>query len=190
MDKSMFSYKGKAFVIWLIVSAVALLTPINSAFAVCGCSPNYSGSIAYEYTAQSCPLENANDNTLYYYDSEQVTCSSGIISYYTNNSDGDFTPNFIINTYKNVMIVLRNPSGTHIIAVFPYYNGNILGINVSSMGPGVYTYPELDQFCRNINVDDNDGDSFPDCLDCDPGDTNANLTCPLADAPKNLGNCP
>lgn len=149
------------------------------AHATCSCSPSYYGSIAYEYTAQSCPPEDATDSTVYYYDSEQVTCNNSVISYYTNNSDGNFTPQQLVNTYKNILIVLRNPSGTHIIAVFPYYNGTINGINVSSLGPGVYTYDAMDQFCNNINTPDTDSDSFPDCLDCAPNDFDMSQDCPL-----------
>lgn len=145
--------------------------------ADCGCNPNYYDVIAYEYTSQSCPPENADDETYYYYIANQVTCNNNIISYYTGFSDGNFTPKAIENTFKSVLIVLRNPSGTHMIAVFPYYNGTILGIDVSSFGPGVYTYPELDEFCNNINIPDNDGDGFPDCLDCDPEDENENAVC-------------
>ncbi|MFZ5799506.1 MAG: hypothetical protein ACOY3O_13965 [Thermodesulfobacteriota bacterium] len=159
---------SRAALVWMLSFTLIGMSHYES-LAGCNCGSDYYETIAYEYTAQSCPPLEANDNTVYYYKSDQITCRNNNLTYYSANSDGDFTPQQIINTYKNILRVLRNPSGTHIIAVFTYYTGSILGINIPS-SPGVYTYPELDKYCLNIGVPDTDYDGFPDCLDPCPED--------------------
>jgi len=132
-----------------------------------------------EYIAKSCPEEGGDDNTDRLYVSQWILCSGGglVQNAMFPASEVVLTVNEIIataNSYNNTRI-LRNESGTHIIAVHRYYQGTVAGL---SPAVGVTTHENLNEYCTHDgDLTDSDSDGFPYCLDCNDLDPELNLVC-------------
>lgn len=140
-----------------------------------------------EFMAKSCAEEGDDDNTSRVYVSQSINCSNQTISSIFYPSEGNETPGSIINIARsyNMTKILRNEEGTHFIAVHRYYFGTVAGV---SPGTGVTVIPNLNEYCTGDGgLPDNDLDSYPDCLDCEPQDPVYNENCIVI--PKNLGKC-
>ncbi|MCB2184463.1 MAG: RHS domain-containing protein, partial [Desulfobulbaceae bacterium] len=157
------------------------------------CSCNYSGwVIGVEFIAHSCPPEGPPDlNAVHTYRIFNVTCF-GYIAYdprWGSYYDQQWTANGISNTYVNSGYrVLRNPSGSHLLAVHNNYQGKVAGMNMAGLPAGVYETDSLNEYCQDVpDVQDSDGDGFPTCFDCNDNDLNFTNNCPTLQKDKNLG---
>ena len=113
--------------------------------AGCSCSIGSGASfIGNELIADSCPPEGADDNTEYHYINYGIQCSGGSVALYAPWGDTTRSPSFVGNYYASQGLrVLRNPSGTHFIALSKYFKGRINGIHTSGLSAGVHTYEAL-----------------------------------------------
>jgi hypothetical protein len=151
-----------------------------ASYADCSCAPS-GGSIlqGVEYVAKSCPTEGEDNSTGRIYVSQWIQCTNGTLTRNTlfPASEGMLSVNQIIstaNSYNNTKI-LRNESGSHIIAVHRYYQGKVAGITPPV---GITTHDNLNQYCTHSgNLPDADQDGFPYCHDCDDNDPEQNLNC-------------
>ncbi len=152
-----------------------LLTP-NVVSANCSCSVGSNGIyvLGYEFIAKACPSDPPSDDTSYIYLVYPVNCMGGTITKYTSYGDIQGSPNSLLTFYTSKGYrVLKNPSGTHIIAVqngnYPF-TGHVSGVQIGNSPAGLYatTNPDsMNQFCTPVSsLADEDGDGFPDCLDC------------------------
>ena len=155
------------------------LQPVHVS-ADCSCSPA-GGSVlqGMEFVAKSCPGDGDTNSTTRTYGSQWVLCSGGKLIRNTMfpSSEGNMSVNQIIstaNSYNNTRI-LRNESGTHIIAVHRYYQGQVAGLTPAV---GVTTHENLNEYCTHTgNLADIDQDGFPSCLDCNDNDPQQSLAC-------------
>ena len=156
--------------------------------ASCDCRADYISSIGLEYIATQCPPEGADDNTLYHYRIYLIRCS-GKVSKHADYGDNSNTPSSLGNYIKSSGYrVLRNPSGTHMIAVHWNYRGTVAGIGVTGLSAGIYTYESMNNYCLNQGTPpDSDEDGWPSCFDCDDQDPLHVNDCPAIETIKNLG---
>jgi len=172
-----------------------LLTP-GEGLAKCSCSPNYPSYdvTAYEFTADSCEPD---ANGRYYYKMNAVRCSSGSIELFMSYSYLTLSPAEVTNQYSGYNI-LKNESGTHIMVLVPHYPPlqTLIGSAVPA-STGVHDYELLNKYCTHFPLPDQDGDDFPDCLDCNDNDPLQSIDCPppctdCAEKDNNLGppECP
>lgn len=138
----------------------------------CTCQTGSNGIyvVGYEFLAKNCPPEPHSDNTQYVYLVNPINCMGGIVK---SSTYGDISgsPAGLISFYtgKGYQIV-RNPSGTHMIAVqngtYPF-TGVIAGISVAGTTAGVYqTAPpeNFDEYCTASPLPDLNDDGVPDCI--------------------------
>lgn len=205
MNKAIYeNYAPQSTIVFLVSLVLISISNVQLVSAACSCSIGSNGIsiIGVIFQARSCP----NDSGTFTYDGYLVSCNGSSI-YHWNYSLEDLsgTPEKVIG-YKYPSthgdVILRNPEGTNLIFIedgpssAPRFNGTIEGVSISDKSPGtVYqaSPPErLDKYCIPLysqNMNDTDGDGYPDCLDCDPLDSNLNYHCPLAKTAKNLGQC-
>lgn len=175
---------------------VSLLIISGKSFAACSCNPNYPpyDVTAYEFTAKSCEPD---ANGRYYYKLNSVRCDSGSIDLFLSYSYVTMSPAEVANHYSGYTI-LQNESGTHIMVLVPHYPPlqTLIGGNVPG-GAGVHNYDLLNKYCTYFPLPDQDGDDFPDCLDCNENDPIQSIDCPppctdCIEKDKNLGapECP
>lgn len=165
--------------------------------ADCGCQlgSNQIYVVGYEYIAQSCPPNEPSDSTYYIYIVNAINCKGSKITYFASYGDLSGTPASIISYYTSQGLrVIRNPSGTHLIVVqngqYPF-TGEIAGISMAEKPAGVYSSSpaeNVNELCTTVTLPDQDGDSYPDCLDCDVADADQNAICPSGqENEKNFG---
>lgn len=181
--------------LFLFLFFLLFLAQANSVKADCSCSIGSSGitNIGLALQATTCP----NETGSYVYDFFFAVSCNGSLVYQQPSQDYDSgTPEEMIALYSdNDDIVLRNPSGTHIIKVQKggtySFNGTIARKNTASLSPGVYEAnpgERLNQYCSSFTpLADGDNDGFPDCLDCIPDNSTNEHRCTLP--PNNLGKC-
>lgn len=157
---------------------------VQNTMADCSCSTGGGiSNIGIEAIATDCPPEQLSDSYTYRYITNNIKCT-GTISYVAPWGDSYITPKSLQNFWVGYGYrVLRNPSGTHMIIVNPSYRGTVAGKNMNGLSAGVYqvTPPEaLNQICTSTSSqpDDQDGDGFPDCLDCADDDPTLSYDCP------------
>ena len=157
----------------LLATSLLLFCPMQS-FADCSCTVGSNGIyvVGFELVATTCPPNPPSDNRVYTYLVNPLNCEGNTIRNYSTYGDTTASPAQLIAYYVSQGYrVLRNPSGTHLIAVqkgkYPF-TGFVAGINMSTAAAGVYyTSPasSMDQYCTIRTVADQDGDGIPDCLE-------------------------
>ena len=150
-----------------------VLLPWQS-FADCSCSVGANGiyTLGLELVATTCPADPPSDNRVYTFLVNPLNCEGNIIRNYSTYGDTTASPAQLIAYYiSHGYRVLRNPSGTHLIAVqkgkYPF-TGFVSGVNMSTAAAGVYystPASSMDQYCTARPVADQDGDGIPDCLE-------------------------
>ncbi len=187
------------FLLFACIIVISIFWTSPAALADCSCQKGSNGisSFGMEYLATQCPVEPPSDNHYYHYLIYAVRCPGSTIHNYASYGDTNAPPGGLgSHLADRGYRVLRNDSGTHLLAVNHYFNGTIAGVNLSNLAPGIY-YADLDQTCCNLPgnsyscpaslPDDLDGDGYSVCFDCN--DNNADLTteCPVT-APDDLYN--
>ncbi len=163
-----------------VVCIFVFLSPITGR-ADCSCQMGSNGIyvVGYEFLAISCPPESYSDNSQYLYLVNPINCRNGIVKYSTYG-DISGSPASLIAFYTDRGYqIIRNPSGTHIIAVqngnYPF-TGVIAGVSVAGTTAAVYQTdpPEnFDEYCTASPLPDLNDDGVPDCLaDNCPADPN------------------
>jgi hypothetical protein len=141
--------------------------------------------MGYEFSATSCPAEPPSDTKSYTYLITPINCVGNKITKFTSYGDISGTPASIISFYTSKGYrILRNPGGTHFLLIqngtYPF-TGSVVGLNMAGLPAGVYSTdsPEkLNQYCTQFsNPIDQDGDGYPDCLDCAATDPNSGYGC-------------
>lgn len=176
-----------------IIFLIILLFP-NIAWTDCSCQTGINGVyvIGLELIATSCPSDPPSDSRQYTYLINPTDCTGNRITAYSSYGDTTGSPGSLISFYtNNGYRVIRNPAGTHLIVVpnkSYSFNGIISGISMAGKPAGVYTTTPTENFneyCTAWPLPDQDGDHFPDCLDCALGDATKNAECPAPE--KNFG---
>ena len=150
-----------------------VLLPWQS-FADCSCTVGANGiyALGLELVATTCPADPPSDNRVFTYQVNPLKCEGNTIRNYSTYGDITASPAQLIAYYiSQGYRVLRNPSGTHLIAVqkgsYPF-TGFVSGVNMSTAAAGVYystPASSMDQYCTARPVADQDGDGIPDCLE-------------------------
>lgn len=157
-----------------LLSMGVLLLLAGRGFADCNCTVGANGIyvLGFELVATACPSDPPSDTRVYTYLVNPLNCEGNTLRKYSTYGDVMASPAQLIGFYiSQGYRVLRNPSGTHLIAVqkgkYPF-TGFVSGVNMSTAAAGVYyaTPPaSLDQYCTARPVADQDGDGIPDCLE-------------------------
>lgn len=173
------------FLAFLVGYFLAALDP-QVAKAACGCQlgSNQIYVLGYEFIAKSCPPTPPSETTDYTYIINAINCMGAKITQYAPYGDMSGTPASITSFYiSRGYRILRNPSGTHFIVVqngtYPF-TGSVAGVSIAGKPAGVYYTdpPEgLNELCTSVPLPDQDGDRFPDCLDCNANDAGQNAEC-------------
>ncbi len=176
----------------LFLYSFCSLGTVNS-FADCTCQigSNYISIIGFELIATNCPTEPFSDSQYFTYLMNPIKCYGSSIYNYSRYGDTSGSVSSVISYFVSQGYrVLRNPSGTHLLAVqkgnYPY-TGTIAGVAMAGLSPGVYyTDPaeQLNEFCTDHPIQDNDNDGAPNCLDCAPEDSNFFFNCVVDNCPE------
>ena len=147
--------------------------PLHS-YADCTCKVGSNGIniLGFELVATTCPPTPPSDTKVYTYLVNPVNCEGNVIKNYSTYGDTTASPSQLINWYiSQGYRVLRNPSGTHLIAVqrgrYPF-TVFVSGVNMSTAPAGVYystPATSMDQYCTSKPLADQDKDGIPDCLE-------------------------
>jgi len=179
------------FSCWSLVFFLVLALSPSSGHADCSCTVGSNGIniIGFEMVATRCPVTPFSDSASYVYQMNAIQCTGGKLYSYSPYGDTQGSPAALINFYvSSGYRVLRNPSGTHLIAVqadrYPF-TGLISGVSMENAPAGVYfatPATALDQYCTARPVADQNQDGIPDCLEqpTEPEQPPDNL-------PQNLG---
>lgn len=162
--------------VFTFLTLLVIHLPVLS-FAAGTCNlQNGISTIGLEYIADTCPPENADDNTYYHYINNNIRCSGGLVTLYTNYGDYSGTPaqliNFVRASYGSTYRIFRNTEGNHVVLVHRYYTGLIEGLDMDDYAVGQVYYDQFGAaFIPPADIDtDDDGDGAIACDDCDDSD--------------------
>lgn len=163
------------FCCYFVLLGCSLLFFCGSAAAACACTQGTGVRIiGYELIGDICPADGDTDATPHVYIQNYISCTNNKVTLESPHGDMQASPSQI-EYYFTVqsptrMRVLRNPSGTHFMAVHPSFTGTILGIKMAGKAVGVYTDEALNQYCTVTPGPDYDsnGNGIPDCFEPPP----------------------
>jgi YD repeat-containing protein len=172
---------------WLFPVLLLLALPLAvSPAEACTCQTGANGVnvIGFEMIATTCPPVPFSDSRQYIYLINPLQCIGNKITAYSSYGDTMASPASLINYYvSNNYRVIRNPAGTHLFIVQNgtySFSGTILGVNMAGKPAGVYystPSENMNEYCTAWPLSDQDGDHFPDCLDCAIKDATRNVEC-------------
>lgn len=157
----------------MAVSLIILTSPsITIADCTCSIGSNGINIVGFELIATQCPVTPFSDTKTYVYIINPIECNGITISAYSSYGDTTGSPSSIISYYiSSGYRVIRNESGTHLIAVqkgkYPF-SGLVSGVNMATAPAGIYyTTPStlMNKYCTATPVSDYDNDGIPDCLE-------------------------
>ncbi|HAS82360.1 MAG TPA: hypothetical protein DCS43_06740 [Verrucomicrobia bacterium] len=170
------------FPVLLLLALPITVSPTEA----CTCQTGVNGVnvIGFEMIATTCPPVPFSDSRQYIYLINPLQCIGNNITAYSSYGDTMASPASLINYYvSNNYRVIRNPAGTHLFIVqngtYPF-SGTILGVNMAGKPAGVYystPSESMNELCTAWPLSDQDGDHFPDCLDCAIKDATRNVEC-------------
>lgn len=120
---------------------IMLMQLPQSAQAATSCSASNGTLVGIEFIVDTCVSPPVGDSTTFHYIDNADECLGGTVQLYAPYGDELNTPANLINYWKSAGYkMFRNREGTHIVAVSPYYTGQLDGKSMSSYSTGqIYT---------------------------------------------------
>jgi hypothetical protein len=165
---------------------VVFAPPPCSADCTCTTGSNGVNIVGLELMATQCPGKPYSETQTYTYRMNPLRCEGAKLSSYSSYGDTTGSPQALVNYLtNNGYRVLRNESGTHLLAVqkgSAAFIGSVSNVNMATAGAGVYyanPISSMDQYCTEKPLPDQDQDGIPDCLELPEIDIPLNLGSPL-----------